>query len=86
MTSSARTRFGPETLRDLDLACSREWLLTDGLGGYASSTPIGLNTRRYHGLLVAATRPPLGRMVLLSQLDEAIVIEIAWRQGVGAFG
>ena len=74
MTSSARINFGPETLRDLDLACGREWLLPDGLGGYASSTPIGLNTRRYHGLLVAATRPPLGRMVLLSQLDEAIVI------------
>jgi predicted glycogen debranching enzyme len=74
MTSSAGMRLGPETLRELDLACSREWLLTDGLGGYASSTPVGLNTRRYHGLLVAAAQPPLGRMVLLSQLDEAVVV------------
>jgi len=51
-----------------------EWLEANGLGGYASSTASGMNTRRYHGLLVAATNPPVGRVVLLSKLDERIVI------------
>ena len=59
---------------DLDAALDREWLETNGLGGFASSTIIGLNTRRYHGLLVAATNPPVGRMVLLSKLEETLVI------------
>jgi predicted glycogen debranching enzyme len=49
-----------------------EWLETNGLGGYASSTASGANTRRYHGLLVAATAPPVGRVVLLSKLEERI--------------
>src|SRR5687768_6839424 len=61
-------------LRDLAVASEREWLLADGLGGYASSTVIGLHTRRYHGLLVAALRPPVERMVLLSRLEEALVV------------
>lgn len=52
-----------------------EWLVTNGLGGYASSTGIGMNTRKYHGLLVAATEAPVGRRVLLSSLDEEISIE-----------
>lgn len=51
-----------------------EWLETNGLGGYASSTVTGLNSRRYHGLLVAATSPPVGRMVLLSKLEESLII------------
>ena len=67
-------KVGPEVLADLEAAASREWVLADGLGGYASSTVIGLNTRRYHGLLVAATSPPVGRMVLLSRMDETLVI------------
>ncbi|MEO8586014.1 MAG: amylo-alpha-1,6-glucosidase [Acidobacteriota bacterium] len=53
----------------------REWLETNGLGGYAMSTATGENTRRYHGLLVAATKPPLGRMVLLSKLEETLVVD-----------
>jgi predicted glycogen debranching enzyme len=60
---------------DLTDALSREWLETNGLGGFASSTIIGLNTRRYHGLLVAATKPPVGRFVLLSKLEETFFIE-----------
>src|SRR5438876_6241106 len=52
-----------------------EWLESNGLGGFASSTITGLNTRRYHGLLVAATRPPVGRMLLLSKLEETLVID-----------
>src|SRR6185312_1210363 len=59
---------------NLDRALEREWLETNGIGGYASSTLACLNTRRYHGLLVAATRPPVGRMVLLSKLEETLVI------------
>ncbi len=67
--------FGQDTCRDLDAALGREWLETNGLGGYASSTITGLNTRRYHGLLVAATHPPAGRMVLLSKLEETLIID-----------
>ncbi len=52
----------------------REWLETNGLGGYAMSTVTGENTRRYHGLLVAATKPPVGRVVLLSKLEETLVV------------
>jgi glycogen debranching enzyme len=52
----------------------REWLETNGLGGYAMSTVTGENTRRYHGLLVAATRPPVGRMVLLSKVEETLLV------------
>src|ERR1019366_3905802 len=52
----------------------REWLETNGLGGHAMSTLTGQNTRRYHGLLVAATRPPVGRMVFLSKLEETLLI------------
>src|SRR6266404_3246722 len=60
---------------NLEVASGREWLETNGIGGYASSTIIGLNTRRYHGLLVAATKPPVGRMVLLSKMEEALVVD-----------
>jgi len=66
-------RFGPETLTDLAASSAREWIETNGIGGYASSTIAGVNTRRYHGLLVAAVRPPVGRMVLLSKMEETLV-------------
>src|SRR5882672_3090027 len=67
-------RFDESVCRNLDLASRREWLETNAIGGFASSTITGMNTRRYHGLLVAATRPPLGRMVLLSKLEETLVV------------
>jgi predicted glycogen debranching enzyme len=67
-------KLGAEVVRDLAEATRREWLLADGLGGYASSTTVGMNTRRYHGLLVAALRPPVERMMLLSRLDEALLV------------
>src|SRR5699024_9005298 len=51
-----------------------EWLETNGLGGWASSSITGCNTRRYHGLLVAATNPPVERMALVSKLDEKIIV------------
>jgi predicted glycogen debranching enzyme len=53
----------------------REWLETNGLGGFASSTLCSANTRRYHGLLVAAIEPPATRYVLLSKLEETLVID-----------
>jgi len=59
---------------DPESACKLEWLETNGLGGFASSTILGLNTRRYHGLLTAATNPPVGRVLLLSKLEETLVI------------
>src|SRR5712692_10361353 len=75
-TSNKNTiQFTKETLVDLGAAMSREWLETNGLGGFSSSTIIGLNTRRYHGLLTAATKPPVGRIVMLSKLEETLVID-----------
>jgi predicted glycogen debranching enzyme len=68
-------QFEPETCGNLGAALRREWLETNGLGGFASSTIIGLNTRRYHGLLVAATKPPVGRVALLSKLEEILFID-----------
>ena len=50
----------------------REWVMANALGGYASSTLCGLNTRKYHGLLVAAMSPPVRRMVLLSHVEETV--------------
>jgi predicted glycogen debranching enzyme len=66
-------RFGPQLCGDLDAAAAREWLVTDGLGGFAMGTVSGLRTRRYHGLLVVATRPPAGRMLGLAALDPVLV-------------
>ena len=54
---------------------SREWLITNGIGGYASSTALGINTRKYHGLLVAPLTPPARRHVILSKIDESVEIE-----------
>jgi glycogen debranching enzyme len=59
LTKRICTNFDPST--------RREWLETNGLGGFASSSLAGINTRRYHGLLTAAAKPPVGRMVLLSK-------------------
>ena len=52
----------------------KEWIITNGIGGYASSTIIGANTRKYHGLLIAALTPPARRYLILSKLDESIEI------------
>ena len=64
--------FDATVTQDLEQAASREWLEANGLGGWASGTIAGCHTRRYHGLLVAATRPPVARMVLLSKLAETV--------------
>lgn len=65
--------FGREICGHLQIAESREWLVTNSIGGYASGTVAGLLTRRYHGLLVAALTPPLGRTLLLSKFEETVL-------------
>lgn len=67
--------FDAEICTDLRAGESKEWLETNGLGGYASATVSGMNTRRYHALLVAAQRPPTQRIVLLSKLEETLVLD-----------
>lgn len=62
--------FGREVCGDLSVVTKREWLVTNGIGGYASGTIANTLTRRYHGLLMAALKPPLGRTLLLAKLDE----------------
>lgn len=66
--------FTRDKLKDFNYTRSLEWLETNGLGGYASSTVSGAHSRRYHGLLVAAMHPPVGRTVILSKLDETLVV------------
>jgi len=61
--------FRPQSYQE---ATAREWLISNGLGGYASSTLCGSNTRAYHGLLVAALQPPADRWLMLSFLDEEL--------------
>ncbi len=68
-------KLSKDIVTDLKASTSREWIETNGIGGYASGTVSGAHTRRYHGLLVAATRPPLGRMVLLSKFEETVIID-----------
>ncbi len=62
---------GPFTL---ETAAEKEWILANGLGGYASATLCGMHTRRYHGLLVAALNPPGGRTLLVAKLEEQISV------------
>jgi predicted glycogen debranching enzyme len=69
------TQITSEILQNWDESSRREWLITNGIGGYASSSLSGANTRRYHGLLVPAFSPPLGRAVLFSKLEEEIRVE-----------
>lgn len=64
--------FGRDICGQLAQAEQREWLVTNGLGSYAAGTIAGLSTRRYHGYLIAALKPPLGRTLLLAHLDERI--------------
>src|SRR5437764_10790753 len=61
-----------ETLTAGERPPRREWLVTNGLGGYASGTVAGMLTRRYHGMLVASLPAPLGRMVMLNHLLERV--------------
>ncbi|MCM1564752.1 MAG: glycogen debranching enzyme N-terminal domain-containing protein, partial [Dehalobacter sp.] len=68
-------RLGADFLSTYEEGIKREWIIGNGLGGYASSTVIGADTRTYHGLLVAAPENSPGRLLLLSSLDEEISID-----------
>lgn len=70
MSLLGEVQFGRVVCGNLEEAEKREWLVTNGLGGYASQTIAGTTTRRYHGLLVAALEPPVKRTVLVNGLDE----------------
>jgi len=72
VSEQAEVQFGREICGDLAAAESREWLVTNGIGGYASGAIAGSQTRRYHGLLVAALQPPVGRTQLVSAIDEIV--------------
>ena len=63
-------KFGRDICGDYESAAAREWLVTNGIGGYASGTISGALTRRYHGLLIAALKPPVDRRLLFTKLDE----------------
>ena len=69
---SANVHFGREVCGNLEAADAREWLVTNGIGGFASGTIAGGMTRRYHGLLIAALKPPVGRTHLVAGLDEVV--------------
>src|SRR5688572_19335216 len=67
--------FDSTICADFEAATSREWLETNGIGGFACGTISGANTRRYHGILTAAADPPLGRATLVSKLEETLTID-----------
>src|SRR5438309_3705305 len=75
MPSHVAISFGPAICNDLTAAEQREWLVTNGIGGFASGTVAGSATRRYHGLLVAALNPPARRTLLVGGLDELASID-----------
>src|ERR1700681_3219466 len=72
ITQNTEVEVGREICGVLDVAEQREWLVTNGIGGFASGNVSGNLTRRYHGLLVAALHPPVGRVQLVAKLDETV--------------
>ena len=67
-----KLRFGRDICNYLPVAEKREWLVTNGIGGFAAGTVAGLLTRCYHGLLIAALAPPTQRTLLVTKIDESI--------------
>src|SRR5947207_10569164 len=67
-----RIAWPPADPTDVEALATREWLIANGLGGYASGTVAGVITRRYHGILIAALPAPLGRTVMLSHVAEQV--------------
>ncbi|MEP6902877.1 MAG: amylo-alpha-1,6-glucosidase [Actinomycetota bacterium] len=67
-------KFDSEICTNFESAHQREWLETNGIGGFASATISGANSRRYHAILIAATKPPLGRITMLSKFEETLTI------------
>ena len=73
--NSSQIAIGRDVIHDMAEALRLEWIVTNGLGGYASSTILGTNTRKYHGVLIAAFNPPVDRRVVLSKLDEELLAD-----------
>lgn len=71
-TNAWNLQIGPDVCKDVQSGLNREWLVTNGLGGYGSGSIVGATTRSYHGLLVAALRPPVERTVLVTKIDEEV--------------
>lgn len=78
-----RMAWGTRSDRALETLLAREWIVTNGLGGYASGTIAGVPTRRYHGLLIAALPAPLGRVIMLNQMTEHLVLANGGRVQIG---
>jgi predicted glycogen debranching enzyme len=79
-----RVKFNADALSDPNHLLSREWLVTNGLGGYAAGTLAGVLTRRHHGILIAALPAPLGRLVMVSQVAERVRLpgnRVYWLSG-----
>ena len=68
-------RVTEEKIQDINFASRREWIISNGIGGFASSTITGLNTRKYHALMTAALDESGDRYVVLSKLNESLVID-----------
>ncbi len=66
--------IGRSYWKTIEQGMEREWLVTNGIGGFASSTICGANSRRYHGLLIASLRPPAERHLVLAKMDESITV------------
>ncbi|HWJ02066.1 MAG TPA: glycogen debranching enzyme N-terminal domain-containing protein, partial [Verrucomicrobiae bacterium] len=67
--------FSRNELANFDIAADKQWVITNGLGGFASASISGANTSKYHGLLFAALRPPGERTLLLAKLEEEVIID-----------
>ena len=75
LLDSGEIALPADICRSWEAGIEREWLVTNGLGGYASGTVAGANTRRYHGLLMAALQPPVRRTLLVAKLDEELAVD-----------
>lgn len=69
-----RLQLGADVCHDVQAGLNHEWLVTNGLGGYAGGSIVGATTRSYHGLLVAALHPPVERTVLVTKIDEEVTL------------
>src|SRR3989475_7527835 len=73
-TNAWNLSLGRDICANVEAGLNHEWLVTNGLGGYASGSIVGATTRCYHGLLVAALRPPVERTVLVTKIDEEVTL------------
>src|SRR5438552_5381069 len=71
-TNAWKLYVGRAICSDVQAGLDHEWLVTNGIGGYAAASIVGATTRSYHGLLVAALRPPVERIVLVTKIDETV--------------